>query len=169
MTMDGVLRLYFGESNVPTPSYIVEAARRRRSATATPSTRRTPDCRHSGARSPRSIGASTTSSSIRSRRSSSRRPDSWRLHLAIRSAIDPGDEAIILSPAWPNGAAIVTLSHGVPVEVPLALAGERFEIDFDAVEAALTANAARRAHLALEPARLGRARRRAAAPARPLP
>ena len=26
MTMDGVLRLYFGESNVPTPSYIVEAA-----------------------------------------------------------------------------------------------------------------------------------------------
>src|SRR5262249_13676937 len=28
------------------------------------------------------------------------------LHLAIRSAIDPGDEAIVLSPAWPNGAAI---------------------------------------------------------------
>ena len=26
MTMDGVLRLYFGESNVPTPAYIVEAA-----------------------------------------------------------------------------------------------------------------------------------------------
>ena len=26
MAMDGVLRLYFGESNVPTPQYIVDAA-----------------------------------------------------------------------------------------------------------------------------------------------
>src|SRR5262249_221378 len=28
MTMDGVLRLYFGESNLPTPRYIVDAAAR---------------------------------------------------------------------------------------------------------------------------------------------
>ena len=28
MTMDGVLRLYFGESNLPTPDYIKQAATR---------------------------------------------------------------------------------------------------------------------------------------------
>src|SRR6266849_2604797 len=28
MTMDGVLRLYFGESNLPTPEYIKQAANR---------------------------------------------------------------------------------------------------------------------------------------------
>jgi hypothetical protein len=60
------------------------------------------------------------------------------LHLAIRSVIDPGDEAIILSPAWPNAASIVSLNHGVPVELPLALAGERYSIDFEGLTGALS-------------------------------
>jgi aspartate/methionine/tyrosine aminotransferase len=137
MTMDGVLRLYFGESNVPTPSYIVEAAAQALRDGHTfysenaglPSLRREIAAQyqrlHDVELDPGSEIVVTASGLM-------------ALHLAIRSAIDPGDEAIILSPAWPNGAAIVALSHGVPVEVPLALAGERFEIDFDAVEAALT-------------------------------
>jgi aspartate/methionine/tyrosine aminotransferase len=137
MTMDGVLRLYFGESNVPTPSYIVEAAAQALRDGHTfysenaglPSLRREIAAQyrrlHDVELDPASEIVVTASGLM-------------ALHLAIRSAIDPGDEAIILSPAWPNGAAIVALSHGVPVEVPLAFAGERFEIDFDAVEAAVT-------------------------------
>jgi aspartate/methionine/tyrosine aminotransferase len=137
MTMDGVLRLYFGESNVPTPAYIVEAAVKalRDGYTFYSENAGLPSLRreiaqlyrrlHNVELDPESEVVVTASGLM-------------ALHLAIRSAIDPGDEAIILSPAWPNGAAIVALSHGVPVEVPLALAGEHFEIDFGALEAALT-------------------------------
>ena len=44
MSMDGVLRLYFGESNLPTPPFIVDAAERAL-AEGTRSTRRTPALR----------------------------------------------------------------------------------------------------------------------------
>src|SRR5262245_15651668 len=138
MTMDGVLRLYFGESNVPTPAYIVEAAAQALRDGHTfysenaglPSLRRAiadQYARLHGVELDPAREVVVTASGL------------MALHLAIRSAIDPGDEAIILSPAWPNGAAIVALSHGAPVEVPLALVGERFEIDLAALEAALTA------------------------------
>ena len=137
MTMDGVLRLYFGESNVPTPAYIVEAAARalRDGHTFYSENAGLPSLRREIAAQYRRLHdvevdpeheVVVTASGL------------MALHLAIRSAIDPGDEAIILSPAWPNGAAIVALSHGVPVEVPLALTGDRYEIDFAALEAALT-------------------------------
>jgi aspartate aminotransferase len=135
LAMDGVLRLYFGESNVPTPQFIVDAAVRAladgytfysenaglpslRSAVAGHYRRL-----HDVSLDPHSEIVITASGL-------------QALHLLIRSTLDPGDEALILSPAWPNGAAIVTLAHGVPVEVPLVLAGERYEIDFSALEAA---------------------------------
>jgi aspartate aminotransferase len=137
MTMDGVLRLYFGESNVPTPAYIVEAAAQalRDGHTFYSENAGLPSLRRGIAHQYRRLHdveldpereVVVTASGL------------LALHLAIRSAIDPGDEAIILSPTWPNGAAIVALCHGVPVEVPLAVAGGRFEIDFAAIEDALT-------------------------------
>ena len=135
MAMDGVLRLYFGESNVPTPKFIVDAAARALADGYTfysenaglPSLRRAlahqTERLHGVTLDPEREIVITASGLL-------------ALHLAIRSALDPGDEALILSPAWPNGAAIVTLAHGVPVDVPLVLAGERYEIDFAALEAA---------------------------------
>lgn len=135
MAMDGVLRLYFGESNVPTPKFIVDAAARALADGYTfysenaglPSLRRAlahqNERLHGVTLDPEREIVITASGLL-------------ALHLAIRSALDPGDEALILSPAWPNGAAIVTLAHGVPVEVPLVLAGERYEIDFATLEAA---------------------------------
>jgi aspartate/methionine/tyrosine aminotransferase len=136
MTMDGVLRLYFGESNLPTPRFIVDAAVRAlhegftfysenaglpplRQAIAD-QYRRLHDVELDPARE-----IVVTASGVQA------------LHLAARSVLDPGDEAVILSPAWPNGAAIVALSHAVPIQVPLVLAGERYEIDFGALEAAV--------------------------------
>src|SRR5439155_15967996 len=59
------------------------------------------------------------------------------LHLALRSVLDPGDEALILSPAWPNGASIVALSHATPIEATLVLREEQYRIDFSALEAAV--------------------------------
>jgi aspartate/methionine/tyrosine aminotransferase len=43
------------------------------------------------------------------------------LHLALRAVIDPGDEVLVLSPAWPNGSNIIELSHGIE---PTRLGGD---------------------------------------------
>jgi aspartate/methionine/tyrosine aminotransferase len=44
----------------------------------------------------------------------------------------------VLTPAWPNGAANVMLSNARPVEIPHPLVGDRYEVNFDALEAAVT-------------------------------
>jgi aspartate/methionine/tyrosine aminotransferase len=59
------------------------------------------------------------------------------LNVAIRCVISPGDDAIILTPNWPNASAIVSLFGGYPKEIPLIRKGGRFGVDFDAVEEAL--------------------------------
>jgi aspartate aminotransferase len=136
MSMDGVLRLYFGESNLTTPRFIIDAAER---ALAEGHTFYSPN---PGVLSLRQAIAAqyrrlhdveldpaehivVTASGVQA------------LHMTLRAAVDPGDDVIILSPAWPNGASIVTLSHGRPVDVPLVLDGERYRIDLAAVEAAV--------------------------------
>jgi aspartate aminotransferase len=137
MTMDGVLRLYFGESNLPTPRFIVDAAARALADGHTFYSENAglPALRRALADQYRRLHAVeldhereivVTASGVQA------------LHLTIRSSLDPGDEAVILSPAWPNGAAMVALSHAIPVDVPLALRGERYAIDFAALEAAVT-------------------------------
>jgi hypothetical protein len=137
MTMDGVLRLYFGESNLPTPRFIVDAAARALADGYTFYSENAglPALREAIAAQYRRLHGVeldaereivVTASGVQA------------LHLAVRSVVDPGDEVVILSPAWPNGAAMVALAHATPVEVPLALRGERYEIDFAALEAAMT-------------------------------
>jgi aspartate aminotransferase len=136
LSMEGVLRLYFGESNLPTPAYIVEAATRAledghtfysANAGLLPLRRELADQYrrlHRVELDPLEEIVITASGV-------------HALHLAIRSVIDPGDEAVILSPAWPNSTSIVRLSHGVPIDVPLALENGRYHVDFAAVEGAV--------------------------------
>jgi hypothetical protein len=58
--------------------------------------------------------------------------------------LDSGDEALILTPAWPNGASIVAMSNARAVEVAQPLCGaednrdKRYGIDWQALEAAVT-------------------------------
>jgi aspartate aminotransferase len=137
MSMDGVLRLYFGESNLPTPRFIVDAAFQalEDGHTFYSENAGLPALRgqiaeqyrllHGVELDPKSEIV-VTASGLQA------------LHLAIRSVLDPGDEAVILSPAWPNSASIVRLSHGVPVDVPLPLDGQRYRVDFAALGSALT-------------------------------
>jgi aspartate aminotransferase len=133
--MDGVLRLYFGESNLSTPAYIVDSAIRalREGRTFYSENAGLPTLRRAiAAQYLRLHGIELDPGSEIVVSASGLQA----LHLAIRSVIDPGDEAIVLSPAWPNGSSIIALSHGIPREVPLVLDGERYELDFDALEAA---------------------------------
>jgi aspartate aminotransferase len=137
MSMDDVLRLYFGESNLPTPEYIKRAACRAMEEGYTFYTENAglPSLRRAIAESYRGLHAVeldaeseivVTASGVQA------------LHLGIRCALDPGDEALVLTPAWPNGASSVMMANAVVRQVPQPLCGARYRIDFDALEAAVT-------------------------------
>ncbi len=136
MGMQGVLKLYFGESNLPTPPFIVEAAER---ALADGHTFYSPNA---GLPSLRAAIAAQYgrlhSVELEPERVVITASGVQALHMALRCAVDPGDETVILSPAWPNGSSIVSLSHGRPVDVPLVLQAGRYGLDLAAIEQALT-------------------------------
>jgi aspartate aminotransferase len=137
MSMDGVLKLYFGESNLPTPEFIKRAAQKAMADGFTFYTENAglPSLRKALARYYQELHAVeidaasefvVTASGVQA------------LHLAIRCLLDPGDEALVLTPAWPNGAANIAMSNAVPIEVAQPLVGDRYQIDFRALEAAVT-------------------------------
>ncbi|HBY62185.1 MAG TPA: hypothetical protein DEH78_20385 [Solibacterales bacterium] len=132
-----VLRLYFGESNLPTPEFIKRAAQKAMADGFTfytenagiPSLRRTLaryyEDHHRVQLDPgREIVI--TNSGVQA------------LNVAIRCTLDPGDEAIVLTPAWPNGSSNVAMCNAAVKQVAHVLAGGRYTIDFDALQAAVT-------------------------------
>ncbi len=137
MSMDGVLKLYFGESNIPTPEFIKRAAQKAMADGFTfytenaglPSLRKTLaryyEEKHQVALDPAGEIV-ITASGVQA------------LNVAIRCMLDPGDEALVLTPAWPNGSAIITMANAVAKEIPHVLRGDRYYIDFEALEAAVT-------------------------------
>jgi len=137
MGMEGVYKLYFGESNLPTPEFIKRAAQKAMADGYTYYTANAglPSLRNALARYYAELHEveldpsreiAVTASGVQA------------LSLAIRCMLDPGDEGIVLTPAWPNGAAIMQMSHATPREIPHILEGGRYAIDFDALEKAVT-------------------------------
>ncbi len=137
MGMDGVLKLYFGESNIPTPDYIKRAAQKAMADGFTFYTENAglPSLRKGLARYYQELHGVEldpatefviTASGVQA------------LNLGIRCILDPGDEALVLTPAWPNGASNVALANAVAIEIPQPLIGDRYHIDFTALEAAVT-------------------------------
>ena len=137
MSMDGVLKLYFGESNLPTPEYIKRAAQKAMADGYTFYTENAglPSLRKSLARYYQELHGLEldpaseiviTASGVQA------------LNVGIRCVLDPGDEALVLTPAWPNGASNVAMSNAVPIEIAHPLVGDRYQIDFAALEAAVT-------------------------------
>ncbi len=136
----GVLRLFFGESNLPTPAFIQAAAERAMRDGFTfytenaglPSLREA-IARYYGARHGCRLDPGSeivvTASGVQA------------LNLGIRCAVDPGDEAIVLTPAWQNQLSIPRLHNAGVREVPLAFAGGRYRVDFERLEAAVTPRA----------------------------
>jgi len=137
MRMDNVFRLYFGESNLPTPEFIKRAAAKAMADGFTfyspnaglPSLRRALADQYLALQDVR-LDPETeiviTASGVQA------------LNVSIRTVLDPGDEALILTPAWPNGSAIVEMANAKPVHIAQPLIGDRYEIDFDALERAVT-------------------------------
>jgi aspartate/methionine/tyrosine aminotransferase len=137
MKMEGVIRLYFGESNLPTPDFIKQAACRALEEGYTfysenaglPGLRRDIAayyCRLHGLDLDPETEIVITASGVQA------------LHLSIRCAIDPGDEAVLLTPAWPNATSTVLMESGTPHEIPLEYRGGRYRVNFQALEEAVT-------------------------------
>ena len=138
MSMDGVLKLYFGESNLPTPEYIKQAANVAMVDGFTYYTENAglPSLRRSHRRALPAVISKLPW--IRPRRSSLPPPACRPSTSCIRAAAGPGDEAIVLTPAWPNGSSIVAMANALVRQVPHPLVGDAYGIDFEAVEAAIT-------------------------------
>lgn len=132
-----VLSVQFGESTLPTPAYISQALSQ---AVADGYTFYT---ENGGLPSLQQA----LSSKIRQLHGVEIDPDreivvtasgTQALNVSIRCTINPGDEALILTPNWPNGGEIVRLYGATPVEVPYTPNGDSFGIDYGALEAAVT-------------------------------
>lgn len=142
MRMDGVYKLYFGESDLPTPDFIKHAAAEAAAQGFTYYTEnagllslREAIARYTqrlhGAELDPSAEIAVTASGVQA------------LSVSLRCLVDPGDEALVLTPAWPNGAAILRMSHAVVQELAQPLLRnqgrrDRYGIDFDELEAAIT-------------------------------
>ena len=135
MSMDGVLRLYFGESNLPTPDYIKQAAIQALNDGYTFYTENAglPSLRRAIARHYQKLHRVNldpeseiviTASGVQA------------LNVSLRAMLDPGDEALVLTPAWPNGSSIIAMANAVAKQIAHPLCGDRYRIDFDALEAA---------------------------------
>jgi aspartate/methionine/tyrosine aminotransferase len=135
--MEGVLKLHFGESNLPTPQLIKDALALALAEGYTYYTENggLPSLRAAIAEKVQALHGVgldpgreivVTASGVQA------------LNVSIRCTLNPGDEAIILTPNWPNGTEIVKLYGATPVEVPYAYDGVRFTPDLAALEAAVT-------------------------------
>ncbi|MEZ4863351.1 MAG: pyridoxal phosphate-dependent aminotransferase [Caldilineaceae bacterium] len=135
--MEGVYRLHFGESNMPTPQYIKDAATQaiHDGWTFYSENAGLPGLRAAIAQKYADLHGVTLDPAREVVVSSS---GVQALNLTIRCTLDPDDEAIILTPNWPNGTEIVRMYGATPRELPFLLQGDRFVIDFAALEAAVT-------------------------------
>jgi aspartate/methionine/tyrosine aminotransferase len=135
--MEGVLKLQFGESNLPTPQFIKDAMSQALADGYTYYSENggLPSLRAAIAEKTQALHGVTldpageivvTASGVQA------------LNVAIRCTLNPGDEALILTPNWPNGTEIVKLYGATPVEIPFAYDGMRFQPDLAAMEAAVT-------------------------------
>ena len=135
-TVPGVYKLYFGESNIPTPEFIKRGGQK---AIAENHTFYTPNAGYKELRE----GISQKIWELQGLRYD---PESeiivtgsgvTALLLSIFTLLGRGEKAIILSPAWPNSKSIVQMVGGIPVEVPLHEGKNRYELDLDRIRATI--------------------------------
>jgi len=134
--MEDVLPLQFGESTLPTPPYVIDAVNRaaKEGWTYYSPNQGLPSLRVAIANliaRLHDVEIDPTEIQINS-------GGVQALNLAIKCVIDPGDEAIVLSPNWPNGSAMIEMFGARAAEVPMARVGQRFTPDVEAMERALS-------------------------------
>ena len=132
---DGLIPLWAGEGDMPTPAFIAEAATRALAAGETFYTwqRGIPELREALARYHTGIY---------------RRPFSAEeffvtgsgmqaIQIALAMTVGVGDEIVIPSPAWPNAAAAAGVIGATVVEVPMGFGNAGWVLGLERVEAAV--------------------------------
>jgi aspartate/methionine/tyrosine aminotransferase len=136
-SMPGSLKLCYGESDMPTPQFICEAAHR---AALTGHTFYTHTAGYVELRqaiadkvfelhqvryAPSEIMATTGAT--------------MAIYAAVRACVGAGDNAIVISPAYAIFCNAVIMAGGQPRPVPLVRSGDGFHLDLDRVRAAIDA------------------------------
>ena len=130
----GLIPLWAGEGDLPTPDFICDAAARALKAGETFYTyqRGLPELRATLARyHARQFGRDFS-------------PDRFfitgggmqAIQIAIAATAGAGDEVLLLTPAWPNFAGATGIGGATPVSVPLQFDGAHWKLDFDRLVAA---------------------------------
>jgi len=133
---DGLLPLWVGEGDLPTPDFINRAAMASLNAGDTFYTwqRGIPELRQALADYyGRHFGTSlpmehfyVTGSGMQA------------IQLSVQAITSPGDEMVYLTPAWPNIAAALEISGARSVGVPLQFENGKWSLDLGRLEAAIT-------------------------------
>jgi aspartate/methionine/tyrosine aminotransferase len=133
--MPGAIKLCYGESDMPTPEFICRAAWEASLSGHTfyTHTAGCPELREAIAARVFDLhgvtyGASEVMSTVGA---------SMAIFTAVRALVGPGDNAVIVSPAYAIFASAVIMAGGEPRGVPLARRGLRYALDIDRVRAAI--------------------------------
>ena len=133
---DGMIPLWAGEGDLPTPSFICEAATRALAAGETFYTwqRGIPPLREALARYHTALYGRTFS------------PDEFyvtgsgmqAIQIVIGMVAGSGDEVLIPTPTWPNAAAAAGIVGAHAVEVPMSFGNDGWSLDLDRLAGAVT-------------------------------
>jgi aspartate/methionine/tyrosine aminotransferase len=129
MGRDDVIPLWFGESDLPTPKFICDAAAR---ALAAGDTFYQPNAGIAALRTAladymnRLYGTKLTLDNVIVAASGMN-----ALMLVMQSLVDPGDVVVTTTPAWPNLPAVPRILTGAVREVPLSPANAGWRLDLD--------------------------------------
>ncbi|CAN7319963.1 pyridoxal phosphate-dependent aminotransferase [Mesorhizobium sp. LjNodule214] len=133
---DGLIPLWAGEGDLPTPAFISDAAARGLAAGETFYTwqKGIPELRQALSRYyDRHFGKTFAADEFIVTASGMH-----AIQLAIDAVAGSGDEVVYLSPAWPNFAAAAGVAGAVPVAVTLDQSGNGWSCDVDKIAAAIT-------------------------------
>lgn len=133
---DGMIPLWAGEGDLPTPAFITDAAAKALADGETFYTwqRGIPELRQALARYyTRHFGKTFANEEFIVTGSGMH-----AIQMAIDAVAGKGDELVYLSPAWPNFAAAAGVAGAVPVAVTLDQSGNGWSCDVDKIAAAIT-------------------------------
>ncbi|MER8558294.1 pyridoxal phosphate-dependent aminotransferase [Mesorhizobium sp. M1204] len=132
----GMIPLWAGEGDLPTPAFITDAAAKAMAGGETFYTwqRGIPELRQALARYyTRHFGKTFANEEFIVTGSGMH-----AIQMAIDAVAGKGDELVYLSPAWPNFAAAAGIAGAVPVAVTLDQSGNGWSCDVDKIAAAIT-------------------------------
>ncbi|WP_181706310.1 pyridoxal phosphate-dependent aminotransferase [Chthonobacter rhizosphaerae] len=136
----GIVPLWAGEGDLPTPPFISEAATRSLAAGETFYTMQTgiPELRAALAAYSDRVHGGLFGRPFSPERFIVTNGGMHAIQLALAAFAGPGDEVLIPTPAWPNFDGATRVRGATPVEVPMTLGNSGWVLDVDRLAAAVT-------------------------------